>query len=513
MADVSATETLTRSRLLARNVALNLAGYVLPSLAALIGLPLLVRGLGDARFGILSLAWVTLGYFSLFDLGIGRAVTHGVADRLGSGREDEITTVIWTSLATLVPLGLVGMVALYLLAPWLTGAFLEVPPELRAEALTSFRLLAVVIPIAGVTSALRGVLEAKQRFGILNALRVPAGMLQFLGPVAVLPFSRSLVPALAILVATRLLTLIAHAIACERAVPRFWRMPAGVGLRAVRPLVKFGGWMTVSNVVSPLMATLDRYVVGAALGVGVVTYYAAPQELATRMWMFSGAILPVFFPAFATSVAQNPQRTAALFDRVLRITFAVLFLPTLLLVLLSGDILRIWLGPAFESQSTVVLQILAIGVLANTMGGSAVTLIQGLGRPDITGKFHLLELPVYAAILAFALPRWGITGVALVWSVRAIGDAVLMVLSCSTLLPQGRDAARRNVAWLALAIPALVAAMFIPSPAARVTLAALAIPLWIGAAWRWMLASEERGLFAGLTGKLRNPAVSPSTKT
>ena len=43
--------------------------------------PPLVRLLGVDRFGVLALAWIIVGYFSLFDLGMGRALTKLVADK------------------------------------------------------------------------------------------------------------------------------------------------------------------------------------------------------------------------------------------------------------------------------------------------------------------------------------------------------------------------------------------------------------------------------------------------
>ena len=68
----------------------NLVGLGLPLLVALVSIPILIRGLGTDRFGILTLAWVVIGYFSLFDLGLGRAVTKLVADRLGAGASERV---------------------------------------------------------------------------------------------------------------------------------------------------------------------------------------------------------------------------------------------------------------------------------------------------------------------------------------------------------------------------------------------------------------------------------------
>src|SRR5215472_7625436 len=76
---------LTSGHLLARNSVWNLAGQILPLLVAVVSIPVLVRGLGTDRFGILLIAWAVIGYFGIFDFGISRALTQLVARRLGGG--------------------------------------------------------------------------------------------------------------------------------------------------------------------------------------------------------------------------------------------------------------------------------------------------------------------------------------------------------------------------------------------------------------------------------------------
>jgi len=67
--------------LLARNTLLNFIGQAVPLLVGVATIPFIVRGLGTERFGFLSLAWVVLGYFAIFDLGLGRATTIGKKNR------------------------------------------------------------------------------------------------------------------------------------------------------------------------------------------------------------------------------------------------------------------------------------------------------------------------------------------------------------------------------------------------------------------------------------------------
>ena len=99
---------LTSGRLLARNTLWNLAGNGAPLLVAVFSIPILIHGLGKDRFGVLTLAWALIGYASLFDIGLGRALTQLVAKKLGGGEDHEIPALAWTSLLLMAALGAVA---------------------------------------------------------------------------------------------------------------------------------------------------------------------------------------------------------------------------------------------------------------------------------------------------------------------------------------------------------------------------------------------------------------------
>src|SRR5437773_7052601 len=210
---------LTSGRLLARNTIWNLLGSGAPMLVAVVCIPILIRGLGKERFGVLTLAWALIGYASLFDLGVGRALTQLVARKLGAGEDREIPALVWTSLLLMLQLGVAGAAVVEVLSPWLVHSALNVTEALEPETLQAFRLLGLFIPFVITTAGLRGLLEAHQRFGLINALRIPMGVFTFAGPLLVLPFSRSLFPVVGILVAGRLIGWAAHLLACVRVAP------------------------------------------------------------------------------------------------------------------------------------------------------------------------------------------------------------------------------------------------------------------------------------------------------
>src|SRR5690349_17659289 len=137
---------------LSRNVLWNFAGQVAPLFAAVFSIPILIKGMGVDRFGLLTLAWMVIGYFSLFDFGLGRALIKLVSEKLGEGRSSQIPELIWTALFLMAGLGIAGAVLMFALSGWLVTSVLKMPATLHREALGAFHLLAWSVPIVILTT-------------------------------------------------------------------------------------------------------------------------------------------------------------------------------------------------------------------------------------------------------------------------------------------------------------------------------------------------------------------------
>ena len=487
----SSNSHLTSNRLLARNTLWNLAGSVAPMLVAAVCIPLLIKGLGTDRFGVLTLVWALIGYATLFDLGLGRALTQLVAAKLGTGEDHEIPTLVWTSLFLMLLLGLVGAVGAVVFAPWLVTHALHVPAAMGHETLYSVYLLGISIPIVVSTAALRGLLEAQQRFGLTTALRIPMGIFAYAGPLMVLPFSKSLFPVVAVVVAGRTIAWVVHLLLCLKIMPALRRRIAWER-SAVAPLVRFGSWMTVTNIIGPLMVTLDRFVIGSVLSVSAVAYYATPYEVVSKFWLISGALLGVMFPAFSTSFVQDRDRAALLYERTVKLLLLTLFPLILVTVTLANDGLRLWLGADFAEHGTRVLQWLAIGIFINRLSSAAFAVVQGVGRPDLTAKLHLIELPIYLAALFFLVKARGIEGAAIAWTGRVAVDAVMLFFLAQHLLPVRSTIKLQTPLLAASTLTFLVLGTLPGSLATRAAFLALALPVFALITWFVVLSPEER---------------------
>jgi len=413
----------------ARSTLLNLLGHVAPLAAALVAVPVLVTQLEPARFGFLSLAWVIVGYFGLFDLGLGRALTRLIAERTGTSRESELPVLARTALLVLTGVGCAAGALLFAIAPWLCSDVLKLPQGLQVETAAGLQALALCLPFVTLTAALRGVLEAGQRFGWVNALRIPLGVLTFLVPVAVTVHTPDLFAVCVALAVLRVAGCAAHWLVCVKLYPALMRLGAP-SRQGFSEMFGYGMWLTVSNVVGPLMVYLDRFVIGALISVAAVAYYTAPYEVVTRLWLVPAALTGVLFPVFAGSFVADPERTRTIYRKAI-IVLAATMLPLTLIMGLGADFwLTAWLGVDYAREGVRVAQILSAGVLFNSLAHLPFSLLQAAGRADWTAKLHVIELPLYIAALAWLVPGYGIDGAALVWAGRCVLDAlVLFVLA------------------------------------------------------------------------------------
>jgi O-antigen/teichoic acid export membrane protein len=414
---------MTGFRRVAANAGWNLLGTVLPLAAAALAMPYLAHQLGTERFGLLTLGWVLIGYFSLFDFGVGRALTKLVAERVGRPAAVDLPALCSTGAAAAAVAGVAGgllvAAAAFWAGPWLAGA----APALQAEARLGLLVIAFGVPPTVGTAALRGVLEGFQRFKLLTAIRTPAGVLLYAAPCATAFFTPRLECALGAMVLTRWAVLLAHWWPCRAQV----RLALSQASRAwLAPLLRMGGWLTVSNVVGPVIVYADRFIIGGLLSAVALAYYAAPFELVSRLLVLPVALSGALFPALAAAQAAQLQQARALRHKALALTLGAVLPAAVLGAVFARPLLGAWMGADFAEQGARAMQILLLGFAFNAAAQIPFAALHGHGLARQTALLHLVELPLYAAVLLALVRSHGIEGAAAAWALRGAADCVAL---------------------------------------------------------------------------------------
>ena len=426
------------SLLLAHNSLWSLAGIITPVIVAVILIPLLIRQLGLERFGLLALIWMGVGYFSLFDLGLSKALTQQIATRIANDDFYSIPGLFRTSLHALLVLGFFATLTVGTLTPWLVASVVSVPESMHDEARWSFWILALSLPAVLSSAGLAGVLEGYQRFSTLALIRIPLGISNFAMPVIISFITPSLVYITLALVASRFIALaVLYTNARRLCFSRQGKEKAlGVSSRAeLIELLHFGGWITVSNIVGPVLIYFDRFFLSALIGLSAVAYYVTPYEIITRMTLFPQAIMAALFPAMAQAIAlrsANVQKLAARAGYVMILSMIPLTFGS---AFFAKELMMLWLDPSFAQKSYAVVQFISAGVLVNVFARVPFTALQSAGRANYTAKMHLLEVVPYLLVLWWAIGRFGIAGAAIAWLLRVSLDSVLLWIGAIIHIP------------------------------------------------------------------------------
>lgn len=428
------------------HIALNIGSMVVPMAVGIAVVPGLIARLGQDRFGALALAWALVGYFGWLDLGLGRALTQYLAQQEAAGmaRQQQAATAR-KARRTMGLISLAWVAVLLCCSPVVVGA-IEMPADVRSEAPVAWALLVLAVPLMMWSACSIGALEARSRFVAINSIRLPNGVLTFCVPWVIALHTSDLRAVMCGLLAVRLATALAYAWFARAEFTGGAGAPAG----HLRALLRFGGWLTVTNLVGPMLSYFDRFAIAALLSMAAVTHYTVPFDALSRLPAVPIAMMGVLFPLLAQahgSAGQTTSSTSALLVSAVRLMLAF-WLPALALVVLLGPwLLQWWIGAEIAHASLPVWNWLALGVVANGFAHIPFTLLQSSGRTDLIAKIHLCELVPYCLGLWWALVQWGIVGAAAVWTLRVLIDTGVLYARAARLSPANGAILLKAACW------------------------------------------------------------------
>jgi O-antigen/teichoic acid export membrane protein len=446
-----------------RNATYNLIGDSLPIVLSLVTVPIYLSLVGLERYGVLAIAWLLLGYFGLFDLGLGRATSFRIASLRDSSPQARADT-FWAALLVNLAMGLVGGAALWVASlQFFTLAF-KVDEGLRPEVLDAIPFLAASVPIATLTGVLTGAVQGRERFLEVNIVSsLSTCVFQLLPLLVAWQVGPNLVLLLAAALFARSLAVVALAYRCYR------ELTSGQEIRAVRSeivtLLKYGGWVNLTSIFGPVLVIVDRFVIGAVLGAVAVATYTVPVQLASRLAILPASLTTALFPRLSASTDKERDQLS---ERAMMTLAGLLCFPFVGAIFILEPFLNVWIGSKLGDDAGLIGRIVVAGMWANGLALISFTQLQASGRPDRVTKVLLVEIPPYLALLYAGSHYLGLIGCALAAAARNIVDFVLLTLTAGSF--------RRG--WGNIAVGATILGL-------SVWLASL----WGIRDWQWWLAA------------------------
>jgi O-antigen/teichoic acid export membrane protein len=413
---------------LKRNALWNLAGTAIPMAVGLALIPFTLNRLGSEAFGVLTLVWGLIGYFSVFDLGVGRALTVQLSQLTAKGETVDAGALVRSGMLLTLAAGLLGAALVWLLTPGLASQWLKISPDLQDDARLAFLIAAVGVLPTTLASGLRGALEGMNRFAASNLSRILLGVWMFALPAWSVYFHGPSLETIALyLVLGRSLVVLGMAAQLRGLL----FAPGGaVAKQHFQALWTYGVWVTVTGIVGPLMVYGDRFFVSAAVGAEQLPMYAIPQDVLLRLLLIPMALTGALLPRLAT---MGVGETAVAYRQTYRRVGMTMLAICVLCAALAYPALSLWISADFATVALPVVLVLCVGVWVNSLASVPYTLLHAKGNPRLTALFHIAELVLYLLALWLLSSRFGLVGAALAWVARVALDWLLLHMAVRRL--------------------------------------------------------------------------------
>ena len=401
--------------------------FAVPVALALVITPVLVEGLGTSAYGVLAIIAITVGLTGLLDLGLGGAGLRSLAADVDRGELAAARRTIGTILTVYLAVGVLGATIIGLLGPLVVTRVLGVSGSLQPEATRAFQLAAAGFPLTLLTGAFASVTKAAQRFDISVRVALVAAVLSAVATTSAVILGFGLVGVVGATIAANAVACVLNMVAARHVLSG--PIAFGFDSAVLRRLAGFAGWFVVSSIGVAILYQLDRYLVGAVLGVASVTYYVVPGNLATRIQGVVAAAAYVVFPVSASLVARDdPEPLGRLYRDATRLLFVLGASVAVPLAAFAHPFLEAWIGREFADTSAPLLPVLAATYLLLGMTSVAWGLAFGAGRARANAMFAL-GLAVLDVTLFFVLVGpLGTMGAAVAFLLSAVVGAPALIV-------------------------------------------------------------------------------------
>lgn len=288
-------------------------------------------------------------------------------------------------------------------------------------------LASITHVVTTVQQVFSSVLRAAQRFDLLTAFTLPISFVTGLCGCAILPMFPRLVTVAGVSLLSATATLIAAAVLARRTVPDIARPLTAFG--TLVPLVRYGAWITLSNLLSVLTASVDALVLAAVCGTSAV----APYNIAKQLFITGHTMLLQQTEHIGPTLSALGQDRQSMADRI---SGGMLWLTVMLAAV--GYSCIAWVGPTLvgvvaggdvaEASRMAILGYAAYGLAMSLL---IVPVISGIatGFPKLSFLVSLAIGPVL--VLGIAV-LGSLVGVPMVYLSPMLAIPLLLILFGTT---------------------------------------------------------------------------------
>ena len=392
-----------------RNVFYGSLTWLLPLGLSFAATPIIVRSLGNSDYGIYALVLGFIGYSFSFNLG--RPITKYIAEFRVTGESQRIREVISASLFLNIVFGVLAVVVICSLAPWLVRSVFKIEQDSQDKTIWALYLASAIIFLSMLNQILSSVIQGVQRFDIYSKVTTASSFALIGGNLVLAYLGYGLLVLLAWNLAVLGIFCVVLGVAAGRLLPEFTLRLKFSG-ETLRMVLSFSTATIFYQIFANVLFLFERGWITQRLGTDDLTHYVVPMALAMQLQAFISSLVLVVFP-LASELKNEKEKLLGLY---LKATKAVLFIVAFIVgsvIVQSGIFLSLWMGEDFSRQSSLllILHIVCFGMISVMSISWQMT--EGLGQPIFNTIATALSTTIGVTLMILLIGNYGNPGIAL----------------------------------------------------------------------------------------------------
>jgi len=393
-----------------KNTLYNTIGRFWGILVVLFLTPYVVSRLGVERYGIWALLTSLVGYIGFLDLGIGGSYVRYIAEYYTQKDYSKVNFVINTGF--LFCLGLTFILiplALFLTEPLLI--FLKLDPTTYPEIKFVFFWGVVIFSLSNATFVFGSVQAGLQRMDLTNIVAVVLTIPYALGIILFLELGYGLKGLMVLIGIMWMIQTLVNFYIAKKILPGFSFNPFLFKREMFAELLRFGIKLQISRLSQLISFQVDKLLITYFLSVGMVTFYDLGAKITGSIRKLPLLLVSALVPASAEIFAKGDKEGLnRLYFRGSKYLFAVGTPLFFFIVVCSGMLVNVWMGPGYDIASTVI-RILSIGYFFNLISRVASSIALGMGKPEFEMKYGILMSILNFSLSLILIIKFGFYGV------------------------------------------------------------------------------------------------------
>ena len=368
--------------------------------------PYMLRMLGQAEYGLYSLAASIIAYLTVLDLGFGNAIIRYTAKFRAEGKIDEQKYMFGMFLVLYIGIGIIAVIAGAVLSLNVESIFSAKMTEYEVDRtrimlwLMTFNL-AFTFPM----SIWGSIMTAYERFTFPRIVSIVRSVLNPLVMVALLAIGYK---ALAMVIVTTIFNVVTLLI-------NYWYCKKRLGIEVrygkfdfkfLKEVSVYSFWIFLNAIMDKIYWSTGQFVLGIYRGTVAIAIYAVAIHLQNMFMMFSTAITGVFLPKVTAMVAKgdNEKDISDLFIRTGRIQYILLSLILTGFIIFGRSFINLWAGEGYQEAYLYALMFF-IPLTVPLIQNMGIIILQARNQMKFRSLLYIV-IAVVSLVSSFPLAKY-----------------------------------------------------------------------------------------------------------